>query len=118
MDTLSSKVPEQANDHYPEWFIKTHKTIYYILGVIEALLGLRLIFKLLGANQNNQLISSLYFTTKLLIAPFSGILGTAIMQGNKTQYIFESSTVIAMIIYALIAYGLIRLIEIKVSTKK
>ena len=47
------------------------------------------------------------------IAPFSGIFRAVV--NNKA--VLEPSTIIAMIVYALIGYGVVRLIEIYVTPK-
>lgn len=96
-----------------DWFIRTRNIIYYILGVIEVLLAFRLIFKLLGASTRSGLVVFIYSLTGNLILPFSGIFGTAITRSAAVLSIFESATVIAMIVYGLIAYGIVRLIKLK-----
>jgi len=89
------------------------RIVYYLLGFLEILLTFRLIFKLLGANAANSFVSVIYSLTNILIIPFAGIFNTAISQTGSTQFVFEPSTIIAMIVYAVIAYGLVRLIDIR-----
>lgn len=91
---------------------KIRKIVYFILGIIEALFAFRLIFKLLGANYGSSFVSLIYTITGVLIAPFSGIFRTAVNKGIETKSVLEPTTIIAMIVYALIAYGVVRLIEI------
>lgn len=93
------------------WFYRTRNIIYYILGVIEILLLFRLVFRSLGANIRNELVVSLYSVTKLLIAPFVGIFNI-ITPAGTTQYVIEPATILAMIVYAIIAYGIVRLIKV------
>lgn len=98
---------------HPYWYNQTKNVIYYILGIIEVLLAFRLAFKLLGANPANGFVIWLYAITKALTAPFYGIFGTFVGRDAIAQYIFEPATVVAMIVYAVIAIGLVRLARIR-----
>lgn len=84
--------------------------IYYILGVLEILLLLRLVFKLLGANSGSGFVSFIYSVTDILVAPFSAIFHTATTQGVETTSVLEPATIIAMVVYALVAWGLSALV--------
>ena len=101
-----------------ENYLKLRKIVCYILGVLEALFAFRLIFKLLGANSGSSFVSLIYTITGILIAPFSGIFETAVNKVVEIKSVLEPTTIIAMIIYALIAYGVVRLIEIFVTPKE
>jgi hypothetical protein len=79
---------------------------YFILGVLEVIMGLRLLFRLLGANQDNGFITFLYNLSHVFVGAFNGIFND---QAIGTQHVFETSTVIAMLIYALIAWGIVSL---------
>jgi len=93
------------------------RVVYYILGVIEALLGFRLVFKLLGANPENAFVSAIYSISDLFLAPFVGIFRTATAQGVETQAVLEPATIIAMAVYALVAWGIVKLIDIVRTSK-
>ncbi len=80
--------------------------VYFLLGVLEAILGLRFLFRLLGANEGNAFISFLYSLTHVFVGPFNGIFND---QAIGSRSVFELSTLIAMIIYGLIAWGLVSL---------
>ena len=47
--------------------------IWYILAVIEVVLGLRMLFKALGANPFSGFVSIIYSISDILLLPFSGI---------------------------------------------
>ncbi len=79
---------------------------YFILGVLEVILALRLLFRLLGANQDNGFISFLYSLSHVFVGAFNGIFND---QAIGTTHVFEVSTVIAMLVYALIAWGIVSL---------
>lgn len=96
-----------------KWYRQTKHAVYYVLGFIEALLGFRLLFKLLGANPASGFASFIYTITGILVAPFSGIFGTVRSEGYALQAVFEPGTVVAMIVYALIAWGIVNLLRIR-----
>ncbi|OGC55987.1 hypothetical protein A2797_01225 [candidate division WWE3 bacterium RIFCSPHIGHO2_01_FULL_48_15] len=89
--------------------------VYYILGVIEVLLGFRLVFKGLGANPSADFVSFIYGVTDFLLQPFLGIFRSTVTEGAEVTAVFEPATVIAMVVYAVLAWGLASLIEIKLS---
>jgi uncharacterized membrane protein HdeD (DUF308 family) len=92
--------------------LRPQKIVYYILGVLEVLLAFRLIFKLLGANPLSPFVSFIYSLTQIFVYPFTGIFPTAVTKGLEAQAILESTTIIAMIVYAVIAWGIVKLIGI------
>ncbi len=94
------------------FILKLRKTVYFLLGILEALLGFRLVFKFLGANPGSAFVSFIYEASDAFLIPFSGIFRAAVNQGIETASVLEPKTIIAMIVYALMAYGLVRLFEI------
>lgn len=87
---------------------RSESIIHYILTVLEILLALRLVFRLLGANPGNGLVNFLYTLTAPLVAPFVGIFRQPVAPNS----VLEWSTVIGMIIYALVAYLIIHFIHL------
>ena len=86
-----------------------------ILGVIETLLGLRFLFMLLGANPRSGFTAFLYAITGIFIAPFSGIFNPVSTTGLATRSVFDPATIIAMAIYALVGWGIVKLLWIRAS---
>lgn len=97
--------------------IKLRKIVYFILGIFETIFAFRLVFKLLGANPGSTFVSLIYTISGVFIAPFGGIFRSAVNQGIETSSALEPTTIIAMIVYALIALGIVKLVEISVSHK-
>jgi hypothetical protein len=87
-----------------------NRVINYILGLLEILLAFRLIFKILGANAGSGFVSFIYSITQIFLTPFTAIFRPAVAQGIETKAVLEPSTIIAMIVYALIAWGIVKLI--------
>jgi uncharacterized protein YggT (Ycf19 family) len=87
---------------------KVTQLIWLFLGILEALLALRFVFKLIGVNEANTFASFLYGLTGVFLAPFSSLTGAPSTAGMT----FEFSTLIAMFIYALIGWALERLVYV------
>lgn len=86
--------------------------IYFLFGVIEVLLAFRLVLRMTGANPLSGFVSFIYSITQLLIMPFEGIFRRTVAQGMETAAVFEPSTLVAMIVYAVLAWGVMQLIAI------
>ena len=92
-----------------------HQVIWYILIVIEVLIVLRTVLKIVGANSSSGFVNLIYTLTDVLVLPFQGIVPTSI-SGNS---IVEWSSIFAAVIYVLIAWGLVYLLQfIKPVTPK
>jgi preprotein translocase subunit SecF len=91
--------------------------VYYVLGLIEILLAFRFAFKLLGANPNSGFVDFIYTITGALLAPFVGIFRSGSTEGIETQSVLEPATLIAMAVYAVLGWGIAKLIDV-VSGKK
>lgn len=97
--------------------LKTRKFIYYTLGILQALFAFRLVFKVLGANPESSFVSMIYSVTNLFLAPFVGIFRMGVSTGIETQSVLEPALIIAMIFYALLAWGIVGFIKI-ISKRK
>lgn len=86
--------------------------VWYILGIIEIMLALRFILKLLGANAASSFVNFIYSVTGLLTAPFDNIFGVSSANAGQTHSVFEPSIIVAGLVYALIAWGIVGLLTI------
>ncbi len=105
------KITEKDGHKY-EIYIKARNVVYYILGILEVLFALRFIFKFLGANPASGLTIFIYNITGIFLAPFSGIFTPVVTRGIEASSVLEPAVIIAAIIYALLARGITRFIEI------
>ncbi|MGE5606154.1 MAG: YggT family protein [Bacteroidota bacterium] len=80
--------------------------VRYLMGLIETLLGFRFILKLLGANPAAGFSSFIYRISYPLAAPFLNVFRIIQISGS----VFEWTTLLAMIVYSLIAWALIKLL--------
>lgn len=103
-EVFEDKNQSRANLRY--WL---STVIYFILGVIEVIMLLRLIFRFLGANESNGFITFLYSLSHVFVGAFNGIFND---QSIGTNGVFEVSTIIAMLVCALIGWGLVSLARV------
>jgi len=88
------------------------RLVYYIAGAIEILIVFRLIFKLTGANPSSGFISFIYTLSGFFVFPFQAIFGNTIAPGAETTAVFEPASLIAIAVYAVLAWGIAKLIAI------
>ena len=74
------------------------------MGIIESFLLIRIILRLFGANAQNMFVNFVYSVSAFFARPFSNIFENIEL---KKGMILEVNTLIAMIIYALIAWIII-----------
>lgn len=86
--------------------------VWFILGIMEVLLAFRFIFKLVGANPGAGFSKFIYGATYIFSTPFLTVFNkTQIAVGN----VFEWSTLLAMLVYWIIAMGIIKLFLVSKS---
>ncbi len=74
--------------------------INLFFGAIISIVALRFIFRLLGANADNSIVSWIYNASQPLVSPFFGIFNHDI---NVLTGRFEMETLLALIVYGVIA---------------
>ncbi len=85
---------------------------YFLFGLLELLLALRVILHLLGANPNNTFASVIYGLSGPFVALFANLLRNPAL---STTAVLELNTIIAMIVYAIVAWLIARLIWLTLS---
>ncbi len=91
--------------------------IYFFFGALEILLIFRLILRLTGANSFSAFVGLIYGVTGIFIVPFQGIFHQATGQGVVTTAVLEPATLVAIVVYAVLAVGIVKLLRI-LSGKK
>lgn len=79
--------------------------VWYIIGLLEALLAFRFVLKLLAANPDAGFTNLIYTATHVFAAPFRYVFKITQVEGS----IFEWTTLLAMLVYYLIAWGIIKM---------
>ena len=87
---------------------KITQIIWLLLGLLEAGIALRVVFRLLGVNGDNPFATLLYGLTGFFIAPFASLAKAPTGYGM----VLEVSSIIAMIVYLLIAWAIERIVYV------
>jgi ABC-type transport system involved in multi-copper enzyme maturation permease subunit len=85
---------------------KATQLIWLLLGILEGLIALRIGLMLIGANPNSPIVAMIYGFTGLFLFPFAGLIASPTV-GNM---VLELSSLFAMLIYALIAWAVERVV--------
>ena len=85
------------------------RVISFVGGVIVVLLAFRFVLALLGANPSNAFANFIYTTSHPLVAPFFSLFRYNTRYGVSRVEIY---TLVAMAVYAVITWGLARLVTI------
>ena len=80
--------------------------VWYIVGILESLFAFRFILKLLGANPSAGFTSFIYGITYPFVSPFLNVFKITKVEGS----VFEWTTLLAMIVYWLIAMAITKLL--------
>ena len=87
---------------------RINQVIYFIFGVINALLAIRFVLLLLGASQASPFVNLIYGLSHPFALPFQGIFGEPSFDGSVVEW----ASLVGIIVYSLLAYGLTRLVEL------
>lgn len=82
--------------------------IWFVAAVIAIFIAARFLCLLLGASTASAFVNFIYAVTAPLVAPFQGIFGTP----AAAAHVFETASLVAIVVYLLIAAGIITLIRI------
>lgn len=86
--------------------------VYFGIGTLEVLLAFRLVLKLMGASISSAFVGLIYGLTGMFILPFEGIFRRGFSQGIETISVLEPSTFVAMIVYAILGWGIVKLLRV------
>ncbi|MCL4473931.1 MAG: YggT family protein [Actinobacteria bacterium] len=100
------EVEEDRAEHRRMEINRVDGIIWLVFGIIEAFIGVRVILKLVAANPDNAFASFIYRVSHVFLSPFFGLVGEPATDGS----VFEITSIIAMIVYLLIAWGITRLV--------
>lgn len=79
--------------------------VWFIVAVIETVVGLRVLFKALGANQANGFVQFINDLSGPFVAPFRSIVRD---YGLGNTGVLETGSIVGMLIYLLIGYLAVR----------
>jgi hypothetical protein len=96
---------DSSNSPTTKPIYKGTQVVWYLLGLVEVLLAFRFALKLAGANPLAGFTSFIYGATYPFAAPFLSVFQRSQVNGN----VFEWTTLLAMVVYWIIAIAIIKL---------
>ncbi len=96
---------------------RTYQILWYLLGFVEIVLAIRFILKMAGANPESGFADFMYSLSHPFVGPFLGLFSPTIGPGAETTAYIEWSTLVAMVIYVLLVWGIMKLLQFGKPTK-
>ena len=97
---------EEVGTHRYKPLYRSTQVVWYILLVVEILLGFRFFLKLFGANPSAGFSRFIYTVTWPFAQPFINVFRVTQVEGS----VFEWTTLLAMFVYLLLALLIIKLL--------
>lgn len=85
---------------------KTTNFIWWFTGIVEGLIGLRVVLRMMAANPANPFADFVYTVSGLFLWPFQ----TLVSNPRSDGVVLEISSIIAMMVYLLLAWVLVELL--------
>lgn len=97
---------EDATQINRENVFRITQFIWLMFGILEALIGFRIFLKFIAANPANWFAALIYRLTDPFLFPFQGIT----VDPSFLGFVLEISSVIALLVYALVAWAIVRFV--------
>jgi hypothetical protein len=91
---------------------RAHAIIWFITGAVLIVVAFRFGLMLLGANADSAFAGLVYSASYPLVAPFLAVFKIQPVYGTS---MFETSTLVAFLVYPLLAMGLARIITLTMA---
>ncbi len=107
-------VPDPRGSYKPKKpHVKTNRVvvtraIWYLFGVVAAVLTLRIVLLMLSANPETPFVDFVYSVSSIFVVPFYGIFD----QPDYTKFYVDTSSLVAIVVYWLLAVGLTKLVNL------
>jgi uncharacterized protein YggT (Ycf19 family) len=92
----------------PSYNFRLAAVVGFIVAVVDIFIAARFLGKLFGASAQSAFVNFIYQVSGPMVAPFTGIFGDT---GSRTNT-FETASLVAIVVYAVIGWGIIALIRI------
>ena len=109
----SAPVEHASSNEAGSYNFRAAAIVGFIVGAVDILIAARFLGKLFGASSHTAFVNFIYQVTGPLVAPFTGIFGDT---GSKTNT-FETASLVALVVYAVIGWGVVVLIRIVTAPK-
>jgi uncharacterized protein YggT (Ycf19 family) len=101
--TTESRSSRNDSDHRYNF---ASRIVWFIAGILLILLGFRFVLALLGANTTNSFANFIYKCSHPFVSPFFSLFS---YKQNYGVSHFEIYTLVAIVVYAIIAWGIVKL---------
>ena len=98
--------PQEPDRERRIFTFKATQFIWWLLGILEGIIALRIGLKLIGANPESPIVALIYAFTHLFLFPFNGLVDSP-TAGNM---VLEISSMFAMLIYGLAGWAVERMV--------
>ncbi|HEX6607792.1 MAG TPA: hypothetical protein VF276_12855 [Chloroflexia bacterium] len=116
--TASEAVVDPAADRAAtvDW---VGRLVWFLVAVLEVLLALRFVLLLTGANEGTGFAQLIYGVTRPFVAPFAGLFGSNMTYpGAAGTGVFAPETLVAMVVYALIGFAIVKIAQLMLGTNQ
>ncbi len=105
--TSEIRTSQRESDQEQRIFsFKATQLIWLALGLVEALIAMRIVLKLIGANPESLFAVFIYGVSSIFLFPFEGLVENP-TNGNM---VLELTSIIAMLVYAFVFWAVERII--------
>ena len=108
------EAPDRATGAWSSASFPWTRLVWFVAWVVDVLCGLRFLLRLLGASTFSPFVNLEYSLSEPLVAPFRGIFP----ESGSGRYVWEPAALVAILVYALIAGGVVALIRIFASSRR
>jgi hypothetical protein len=96
-------VRDVGSEHQQQ-LLRILQFVRLLIGIVEALIGARVVLRFIAANPDNAVAHFVYGTSAVLLAPFFGLTGSPAAGGS----VLEIPSLIAMAVYGFAGWGLVQ----------
>lgn len=100
----------ESTDKRKQGVGKVAQIVWFITGLVVAVLLLRVVLAMVGANLANQFANLVYSITDPLVSPFRGLLQVGEFQAGVAR--FELETVVAALVYLLVGWAIVSAVRL------
>ena len=83
--------------------LRVYQVVWLFVGIVDVLIGMRVLLKLIGANPVNDFASFIYNFAGVFLAPFFGLVGSPSSGGM----VLELPSLVAMLVYGLLGWAIV-----------
>jgi uncharacterized protein YggT (Ycf19 family) len=99
-----------------EW---VSKVVWFIVGLMAALLAIRFVLLAVGANENAGFAKLIYGLTGWMVAPFAALFGSNLTYpGAAGAGSIEAASLVAIVVYALVGLLVTKLAQLMLETNR